>query len=239
MCAREGGSSTVKKKGAVVLANPRFTRSAVALLAASLCGVACMKSSARSDSAAAAGDVSAPNATPMVRGTISQVTPSSLVVTTDTGPVTLALAGSPKVFDREPGTLADVTDNTFVGVTSVKQPDGKEQATEIHVFPDDLRGLGEGSRMMERSASAGGSRMTNGSVQSSRMSNGTVSSANGGTLVVNYAGGSQTIDVPPNTPVTAIKETSKQPSAGDQVVVVSRRTDNGPLTIKAVLLVPK
>jgi hypothetical protein len=56
---------------------------------------------------------------------------------------------------------------------------------------------------------------------------------------VNYAGGSQTIDVPPNTPVTAIKETSKQPSAGDQVVVVSRRTDSGPLTIKAVLLVSK
>jgi hypothetical protein len=238
MCASDGGSSTVQK-GAVVLANPRYIRFATALLAASLCGVACMRSSARSDSAAAAGDVSAPNASPMVRGTISQVTPSSLVVTTDTGPVTVALAGSPKVFDREPGTLADVTDNAFVGVTSVKQPDGKEQATEIHVFPNDLRGLGEGSRMMEPSASPGGSRMTNGSVQSSRMSNGTVSSANGGTLVVNYAGGSQTIDVPPSTPVTAIKETSNQPSAGDQVVVVSKRGDKGVLTATAILLVSK
>ncbi len=224
-----------------MLANPRYTRSLTALLAASLCGAACMRSSARSDStaAAAAGDVSSPNATPMVRGGISQVTPTSLVVSTDTGPVTVALAGSPKVFDREPGTLADVTDNVFVGVTSVKQPNGKEQATEIHVFPNDLRGLGEGSRMMEPSASPGGSRMTNGSVQSSRMSNGTVSSANGGTLVVNYAGGSQTIDVPPNTPVTAIKETSKQPSSGDQVVVVSKRGDNGVLTATAVLLVSK
>ena len=222
-----------------MLANPRYTRSATALLAASLCGVACMRSSARSDSTAAAGDVSAPNASSMVRGTISQVTPSSLVVSTDTGPVTVTLAVSPKVFDREPGTLADVTDNAFVGVTSVKQPDGKERATEIHVFPDDLRGLGEGSRMMEPSASPGGSRMTNGSVQSSRMSNGTVSSANGGTLVVNYAGGSQTIDVPPSTPVTAIKQTSKQPSAGDQVVVVSKRGDNGALTATAVLLVWK
>jgi hypothetical protein len=135
--------------------------------------------------------------------------------------------------------LADVTDNAFVGVTSVKQPDGKEQATEIHVFPEDLRGLGEGSRMMEQSASPGGSRMTNGSVQSSRMSNGTVSSANGGTIVVTYAGGSQSIDVPPSTPVTAIKETSKQPSAGDQVVVVSKRGDSGALTATAILLVSK
>ncbi len=222
-----------------MLANPRYTRSTAALLAASLYGVACMRSSARSDSAAAAGDVSAANASPMVRGAVSQVTPSSLVVTTDTGTVTLALSGSPKVFDREPGTLADVTDNTFVGVTSVKRPDGKEQATEIHVFPDDLRGLGEGSRMMEQSASPGGSRMTNGSVQGSRMSNGTVSSANGGTLVVNYAGGSQTIDVPASTPVTAIKEISKQPSAGDQVVVVSKRGDGGALTVSAIFLVSK
>jgi len=222
-----------------VLAKPRYTRSATALLAASLFGVACMRSSARSDSAAAAGDVSAPNASPMVRGAISQVTPSSLVVTTDTGPVTVTLAGSPKVFDREPGTLADVTDKAFVGVTSVKQPDGKEQATEIHVFPEDLRGLGEGSRMMEPSTSASGSRMTNGSVQGSRMSNGTVSSANGGTIVVTYAGGSQSIDVPPNTPVTAIKETSKQTSAGDQVVVVSKRGDSGALTATAILLVSK
>jgi len=222
-----------------VLAKPRYTRSATALLAASLFGVACMRSSARSDSAAAAGDVSAPNASPMVRGAISQVTPSSLVVTTDTGPVTVTLAGSTKVFDREPGTLTDVTDKAFVGVTSVKQPDGKEQATEIHVFPEDLRGLGEGSRMMEPSTSASGSRMTNGSVQGSRMSNGTVSSANGGTIVVTYAGGSQSIDVPPNTPVTAIKETSKQPSAGDQVVVVSKRGDSGALTATAILLVSK
>lgn len=238
MCATNGGSSTVKK-GAVVLANSRYARFTAALLAVSLSGVACMRSSARSDSAAAAagGDVSAPNASPMVRGAISQVTPSSLVVSTDTGPVTVTLAGSPKVFDREPGTLADVTDNAFVGVTSVKQADGKEQATEIHVFPNDLRGLGEGSRMME--PSAGASRMTNGSVQSSRMSNGTVSSANGGTLVVNYAGGSQTIDVPPSTPVTAMKETSKQPSAGDQVVVVSKRGDNGVLTATAILLISK
>jgi hypothetical protein len=222
-----------------VLANSRYARFATALLAASLFGVACMRSNARSDSAAAAGDVSAPNTSPMIRGAVSQVTPSSLVVKTDTGTVTIALAGSPKVFDREPGTLADVSDNTFVGVTSVKQPDGKERATEIHVFPEDLRGLGEGSRMMEQSASPGGSRMTNGSVQSSRMSNGTVSSANGGTIVVTYAGGSQSIDVPPSTPVTAIKETSKQPLAGDQVVVVSKRGDSGALTATAILLVSK
>ncbi len=167
------------------------------------------------------------------------MTSDTLVVKTDTGAATIALTGSPKVFDREPGTLGDVGANTFVGVTSVKRADGKEQATEIHVFPEALRGLGEGSRMMEPSTNPAGSRMTNGSVQTSRMSNGTVSSANGGTLVVTYAGGSQTIDVPSSTPVTVIKETSKQPAAGDQVVVISKRGDTGAFAASAVLLLSK
>lgn len=232
-----------------MLANQRFTRSFTALFAASMCCVACTRSSGRSDSTAASGDVSAPNASAMVRGTVSEFTPTTLVIKTDTGSVTIAVAGSPKVFDREAGTLADVTGNAFVGVTSIKEPDGKEQATEIHVFPEELRGLGEGSRMMEPSTGAGGSRMTNGSAQNSRMtngaatpsrmSNGAVSTANGGTLLVTYAGGSQTIDVPPTAQVTAIKATSKPLSAGDQVVVVSRRDDHGALTATAVLLVSK
>ena len=175
----------------------------------------------------------------MVRGVVSDVTSRALVVRTDTGSVNIALVGPPKVFDREAGSLTDVGDNAFVGVTSVKQAGGTEQATEIHVFPDDLRGLGEGSRMMQPGASPEASRMTNGSVQASRMSNGTVSSSKGGTLVVTYAGGSQTIDVPPSTPVTVIKATSKQPTVGDQVVVVSKRARNGALNASSVLLVSK
>lgn len=224
---------------------PRSIRFVVIL---SFGGLACSHSSSNSDSAAAGGDVASANAAPVVRGTISQVSPTSVVVTTDTGAVTVAMTSSPKVYDREPGSLADVTDHTFVGVTSVKQPDGKEQATEIHVFPDDLRGLGEGSRMMTPTAAPAGSRMTNGNVQSrmtngtaqpSRMSNGIVSGANGGTIVVNYAGGSQTIDVPASTPVTDIKATSHQLAAGDQVYVVSKRGNDGSLTATAVMLVGK
>jgi hypothetical protein len=229
-----------------VLAYPRLTRSFVALVTASLSGVGCSRSVARSDTAAS-GEVSSPNAVPMVRGLVSSATPTTLVIKTDTGSVTIAVVGPTKVFDREAGTMADVADNTFVGVTSVKQPDGKEQATEIHVFPNELRGLGEGSRMMSPSASPGGSRMTNGSVQGSRMtngtaapsrmSNGTVSSANGGTLLVTYSGGSQTIDVPTSTPVTAIKATSRPLSPGDEVVVVTQPGANGAQTATAVLLV--
>ena len=217
-----------------MLASSSLTPRVVSIIAILLPGLACSPSTPKSDSAAAGGDVSAPNAASLVRGAVSSVTSSSLIVQTDTGSVAIA-TGSAKSFDRQPGSLSDVTNDVFVGVTSVKQSDGTEQAAEIHVFPQELRGLGEGSRMMTPSAAPSGSRMTNGSVATPRMSNGTVAKANGGRIVVNYSGGSQTIDVPSTTPVTVIKETSRTPAAGDQVVVVSKRGDNGSLVANAVL----
>ena len=99
--------------------------------------------------------------------------------------------------------------------------------------------MGEGSRMMAPNTSAASSRMTNGNVMQSRMtngmatqsrmSNGNVSSTNGSSLVVQYAGGSQNVTVPPKTPVTELKQVSKPLAAGDSVVVVAKRAADGTL----------
>jgi len=147
----------------------------------------------------------------------------------------------------QPATLADVKDNTFIGVTTVKQPDGSERATEIHIFPEELRGLGEGSRMMNGGGGGGGgnrmtngavsnSRMTNGTATASRMSNGNVANSTGSTLEVQYAGGSQKVTVPPNTRVTQLKPVSKQLAAGDQVVVTAKKAADGTLSTNRVML---
>ena len=129
------------------------------------------------------------------------------------------------------------------------QPDGSERATEIHIFPEALRGLGEGSRMMTQSTGGSGSRMTNGAVSGSRMTNGTaspsrmsngnVASANGSSLDVQFAGGSTHVNVPPNTPVTEIKSASKALAAGDQIVVLAKRGANGSLSASGALLTRK
>ncbi|MEP6550328.1 MAG: hypothetical protein ABJB95_04055, partial [Gemmatimonadales bacterium] len=94
---------------------------------------------------ASASSTSAP---PSVRGTVASISATSLVIKTDTGDVTVRLTQPFQVYAREPAKLADVKDNSFLGVTTVKQPDGTERATEIHIFPEELRGMGEGSRMM-------------------------------------------------------------------------------------------
>jgi hypothetical protein len=176
----------------------------------------------------------------MLRGTVVSVSANQLVLKSDTGTVTVGLTHPFHLYVRAPSDLAHVEENSFIGVTTVKQPDGSERATEIHVFPEELRGVGEGSRMMAPNANANASRMTNGNVSASRMTNGTasqsrmsngnVSSTNGSSLVVEYAGGSQNVTVPPNTPVTELKLVSKTLAAGDQVAVVAKKAPDGSLT---------
>ncbi|MEO8909824.1 MAG: hypothetical protein ABI408_06300 [Gemmatimonadaceae bacterium] len=185
-----------------------------------------------------------PDAPLTVRGTVASISATSIVVKTDTGKVTVALTAPFQVYSRAPGKLTDVKDNTFIGVTTVKQPDGAERATEIHIFPEDLRGMGEGSRMMTQSMGSAASRMTNGAVTSgtgaqSRMSNGAVAKASDSTLVVQYAGGSTTVTVPRNTPVTDLKATSRSLKAGDQVVLVAKKEADGSLSSSKALIAGK
>jgi len=62
------------------------------------------------------------------------------------------------------------------------------------------------------------------------MSNDNVSSTNGSSLVVQYAGGSENVTVPPNTPVTELKLSSRNLAVGDQVAVPVKKGPDGSLT---------
>ena len=205
----------------------------VIIVVGSAAAIACGRGSSagRADSAAGqSAPTTASDTTATVRGTVVSLSATTLVIKADTGSVTVQVTPPLQVYDREPGRLADVKDNSFIGVTTVKQSDGSERAAEIHIFPEELRGLGEGSRMMTADRAAGPSRMTNGTASQSRMSNGNVSSTNGSSLVVQYAGGSQNVTVPPNTPVTELQLSSKNLAVGDQIAVLVTKAPDGSLT---------
>lgn len=224
-----------------------------ALLVSAACGT---REAPRNDSGptlapapagASAGAAAAPTMTP-VRGTISAVTDSTLSVSTATGPQVIRIAPPLQVYTRTASDLAHVTPNAFVGITSVAQPDGSERATEIHIFPEELRGTGEGSRMMEQTATATGpsrmtngsvapSRMTNGSVSGSRMTNGTVSTTGGGTsYTLQYQGGTRTIAIPAGVTVTAIAPTQTKLMVGTDVVVLASPGADGRPSASRVML---
>lgn len=238
----------------------RRTRAARILLLIAAAGAAgCSKgeksaSATTPDSAAAmAATSSAPSASSAstgpsnvipVRGTLVSVSDSVLTVASDSGNVRVAIAGPLDVYASVPASLSDVKESTFVGVTSVAQPDGSQRATEIHIFPDKLRGTGEGSYLMKQSGgkntmtngTVSSSRMTNGTASAPRMTNGTIGKEQGGTLVVQYQGGSQTITIPSGVTVTAIAASHTKLAPGSRVVVLETRQPDGTLKASSAVL---
>jgi hypothetical protein len=94
-------------------------------------------------------------------------------VATSTGTVRVRLAPSTPVATLVQSDRAQITDGSFLGITSVTEPDGSQRAVEVHVFPEAMRGTGEGSYGWDWPGAQGGSKMTNGTA--SKMTNGTVS----------------------------------------------------------------
>ncbi|PYV22874.1 MAG: hypothetical protein DMG27_17120 [Acidobacteria bacterium] len=83
--------------------------------------------------------------------------------------------------------------------------------------------------------------MTNGSVSRpavshSRMTNGTAQTGSGSTLVVHYQGGSQTISVPPNVPVTEVAPQEVTLAPGDIVYASTQKLPDGTLTTSRIFL---
>jgi hypothetical protein len=178
-----------------------------------------------------------------VKGKLQSFTGNSLDILTKSGVVHVKIQKPLVTYKQIPSNLSHVTSTSFVGVASVKQPDGTELATQIKIFPAELRGAGEGSAMMDGAPGAmTHSRMTNGSVSRpalshSRMTNGTVQKGNGTTLVVHYQDGAQTISVPPSVPVTEVAREKVTFAAGDTVYAATEKLPNGTLTTDKVFLI--
>jgi hypothetical protein len=103
----------------------------------------------------------------------------------------LNLADNVVVIEVLKASLSDVKPGDFIGSGAMPQPDGTQKAIEVHIFPESMRGTGEGFRPWTRP----GSTMTNGTVGQ------TVTGVSGQTITVSYKGGQQKISVPPGTPI--------------------------------------
>lgn len=128
-----------------------------------------------------------------VRGTIASVDGATLKIKPATGDViTLHLTDGAKVVVAAKGSLADVKTGSYVGIANQVSPDGKQDAVEVHIFPETMRGTGDGQRPWDLGKS---SKMTNGAVGSKVMA------VDGQNLEITYKGGTSTIQVRPNTQV--------------------------------------
>jgi len=183
-----------------------------------------------------------PGVTP-VGGAVVSVSATEVNLQTQQGPVTVHLIQPAAVYTGQPSDMSHITQNSYIGVGSVKGPDGKEHATDIKIFPEVFRGLAEGSYMQPgQGGTPSNSRMTNGAVAAtskpksgSRMTNGTVSNTGSGSeLTV----GGQRIEVPAGTPVILIAKTSQPLQAGQHVLIPAKKQGDGSFSAQNVFLLP-
>jgi len=128
-----------------------------------------------------------------VRGTIEAVDGDVLSVKSRSGEdVRLHLTGDARVVGITRISLSDIKVGSFIGTTTVPGPDGGANAVEVHVFPEDMRGTGEGSRPYDLRPN---STMTNATVAQ------TVAGNDGHTLMIKYKDGEKKVVVSPDTPV--------------------------------------
>jgi hypothetical protein len=163
-----------------------------------------------------------------VRGTIERVDGPNLVVKSrDGSELTVVLADNARVVAIVKASLADIKPGSFVGITGMPLPDGSQRALEVHVFPEAMRGTGEGHRAWDLQPQ---STMTNGNVDQ------TVLGVEGQTLTVSYKGEEKRIVLTPNTPIVSLASGDRTDlKPGTKIfIVAATKQPNGTLLASRV-----
>ena len=155
-----------------------------------------------------------------VRGTIESVDGDVLSVKSRSGEdVKLHVASDARVAGITQIALSDIKVGSFIGTTTVPGPDGGQNAVEVHVFPESMRGTGEGSRPYDLKPN---SSMTNATVATSVVGN------DGHTLLVKYKDGEKKVFVSSDTPVvTYVPGEKSDLKAGAKIVAFIKPLPDG------------
>jgi hypothetical protein len=128
-----------------------------------------------------------------IRGTIESVDGSVYVVKNRDGADVKLTVTDPQLYVAiVKSTMADIKPGQFVGATGVTQPDGSQKAIEVHIFPESMRGTGEGHYDWDLRPNT---KMTNANVEQ------TVGGVEGPVLTVKYKDGEKKVLVTPETQV--------------------------------------
>lgn len=170
-----------------------------------------------------------PPPTARVRGAVTAFDGHELQVTARDGkPLKMSVSDGTKINVLSQLKRSDIKQGSFVGVTAVlRGPGSTLEALEVHVFPESMRGTGEGHYDWDLEP---GSTMTNANVDA------VVTTRKGKVLTLGYKGGSQKIIVPRGIPVVTFAPADKSLlTPGAQVFVIAQRAADGSLTALRIL----
>jgi hypothetical protein len=121
--------------------------------------------------------------------------------------------------------LADIKPGAFVGSAAMRHRDGTLHAQEVHIFPPEMRGTGEGHRPMDLPDQT----MTNAAVD------GVAEVSGGRVLVMRYPGGEQRIEVGPDVRVVGlVPGDASLLKPGIAVTIRATKAPDGSITAIAV-----
>jgi hypothetical protein len=129
--------------------------------------------------------------TTRVVGTVERIDGANLVIKTTQSEKVVNVSADAPVFALIKATLSDVKPGTFIGVGATPQSDDSQRAIRVVIFPESMRGLGEGHRPWDRPNTT----MTNATVDT------TVTSIEGQLLTVRYKGGEKKILIGPDAAI--------------------------------------
>ena len=155
-----------------------------------------------------------------IRGTVASVNGQAVTIkTTDDKTLGFTLGSDWKLAGVVPATLADIKQGTFIGTANMEGPDGNK-ALEVVVFPEALRGTGEGNYGWDLKPK---SSMTNATVNNS------VEGVDGRTVTLTYKGGEKKVTIPPTAPIVQVTTdvTAADVKPGSKVFVVGVLSDDG------------
>jgi hypothetical protein len=145
-----------------------------------------------------------------VRGTIEKLEGNTLFVKSrDGGDLQIRLTDNVQVVGVEQASQADIKAGSYVGSAAMPQADGSQKALEVHIFPESMRGTGEGHRPYAP-------------VPNSTMTNGTVGKSDGNAMTLTYKDGEKQIVITPGIPIVSyVIGTRDDLKAGAHITIIS------------------
>jgi len=162
-----------------------------------------------------------------IRGTIEKLEGQNLTIKDRNGQsLSVKLADNFMTVGIFKGSIADIASGKFIGTTTVGERDGALVAHEVHIFPESMRGTGEGHYDWDLKPD---SKMTNANVAN------IVNMANDHVMTVQYKGGEKKILVTKDTVVVTYAPVDKSElKPGARVFVVSQKQADGSLSAARV-----
>ena len=162
-----------------------------------------------------------------IRGTVERIDRTNLTVKANNGQsMNVKLADNFVVIGIAKARLADIGSGKFIGTTTVGERDGALVALEVHIFPENMRGTGEGHYDWDLRPN---SKMTNANVAN------VTSMGKDRVLTVQYKGGEKKVLVPEKAAIVSFTPVDRSElKPGGKVFLNAQRQPDGSLTAARV-----